>query len=1313
MENHKKNLVVGFFIVFVFFLVLSISVGEVEALTVQTGSFRIDLGGEKTWTVEGGIGDGGSLSEVGYPKDSYSLSQTLKVDLSGEIGEVFSLSANLDDTEPGYLQEFELRMDTDNWDGLAGNIVAGDGDNFTVYNKKLLGLELDGALDGAGVRAIAGRLQGISETKVFRGDTGESEVEYSLYRTDAGLEETGYDESIRGLQYYELDVEYVEGFTTPEAEFRTGAGLVEFLQGWELGYLEEVITEEPEKELDSDRFTVISEEQDYLLLLEEVNTLSRSWVKDYISAYNQNLPEEEQEEYPFNRGTDLEEEFLEALKSYIRLTVGDDELEIDDYSQERFYFLGQTGVNRDGFELQVRQDGDWTSVDGLTGYGYDLFAGKGVFEVDFPDEFFSDLEGAGMRASFQYEISGKTYMLGFSVAPDSEEVYLNGELLTKDTDYSIDYETGALILFRELGPDDELKVDFERARDGLGGFAQFGRTLYGFSTSLESDYGLTADVHLFQARDSAPAELPPEVSTMPNVHSVVGVGANYQKNGWNLGLRFGGNLNRFPFDDNERVHLPNQINGVISLEDAGYEEILFLHDNGFTARRPDSWESFGTNDGLSADKVNEGLVVDGKLYLATVGGLTSVDLTGTSPFGRSDNWESYYESDGLPETELLSLASDDGRIWVGTSSGVFRFETGELGEDDPWNEIDLGELDEAAIETVSFVEEHLWLGTKDGLYLFDLEEEELVGEGPVIDSVVEDALVSDGKLLVGTPEGMTRVGVDAEEERLVEGEAVRSISTRNGEIWFGTDRGFKKVDETASYGKERVTALLVTGESIWAGSRGRNLDDDTELTVYQLAEGLNRYGVEETGIEGIDENRYRSIDPGSHTDRGIFLSGEAKKDLDVWSREVSFSSDFEYYQPTYTAIGRRERKDKLSTGVRVEAEVTDNFSLGLGTEYSVSSLSTGFEDWTVTNRISGYWKALVDGSAEFTWDTGGKGRTDLGLVLGLDKTFWNENLTTALNVTADRRLSSSGSTTDSVTLASRFSVSPWGTGNIGLDYTYPLTFGSLEKAESEKLTWNFDFSRDFPINPDYAVNFSLDGEGNLDKPSLEGFNSSDSKVGIELTPGELSVQDLDLSPSVSFSWEGDSSSNQLSGKLDGEVLLGNFSSNTSLSRNVRYPIGSRLVEYEDKVQAGVSYEFEEMTPDVSFRLSRNLLTHPDFGRKTKYSSNLSLGTRWELAPGLNNRLKTGVSYKAEDGWSYNLEDSLSWKINSKLSPELDFGLDYFPGSGEVDVNTETEFSYPFRDRWGVSFVSGVNVGFDDSGELYSSYYGSAGLMVEF
>ncbi|MEF8797943.1 MAG: hypothetical protein V5A79_00820, partial [Candidatus Bipolaricaulota bacterium] len=422
----------------------------VLAITVEEDAYKINLSGKKTWTVKFGLGDGESLSGVGYPKDSYSLSQSLKANLNGRLGEVFSLAANLDDSKPGYLQEFGLEMDTDNWDGRLGNLVTEEGENFTVYNKKLLGLRLNGNLEETGVKLIAGRLQGISKTKVFYGDRAESTLEFSLYESEDELERRGYKENIRGLQYFGLDVEYVEGFTDPEMELGGDEALWGFLEEWEIDYLREEIEKEPTKELSSGQYEVVSRDRDYLVLLQDRTSLVRSWVKDYISEFNKDLPEEEKKNYPFNPGTDYEEEFLRGLEEYINLKVGKENLHLSEYRQERFYYLGVTGVKRENFQLEVKLDGDWQSVEDLPSYSYTLFPEKGMLDLDFPAEFFENLKDKGIKVSFLYEISGKVYMLGFSVAPGSEKVYLNGELLERNTDYSIDYETGALLIFKEL-----------------------------------------------------------------------------------------------------------------------------------------------------------------------------------------------------------------------------------------------------------------------------------------------------------------------------------------------------------------------------------------------------------------------------------------------------------------------------------------------------------------------------------------------------------------------------------------------------------------------------------------------------------------------------------------------------------------------------------------------------------------------------------------------------------------------------------------------------------------------------------------------
>ena len=1291
------------------------------AITVQTGSYKIDLTGEKTWSVKFGIGDGASLSGVGYPKDSYSLSQSLKVKLDGQLGENFTVNADLDDSNPGYLQQFGVRMDTDNWDGLLGDSVSAGGDNFTVYNKKLLGLQLNGNLAGTGVEAVAGQLQGISETKVFYGNMAETEVEYTLYRTEAQLDETGYSKNILGLQYYGLDIEYVEGFTEPELVFSETGDFWGFLEDWEVGYLKDQIIQEPKKKLSSGQFKVVSADKDNLILLDERFNLLRNRIKDYISAYNEGLKEEEKKEYPFNPGTDYEKEFLNSLQTYVHLSVGDEELDLGDYERQRYYYLGRTGIDEENFSLEVRRNGGWESVEDLSGYSYELFPDKGLIELDFPGQFFdTGLADKGIRASFQYKISGKTYMLGFSVAPQSEKVYLNGNLLTRNTDYSIDYETGALILFQEVGPDDKIKVDFERARGGLGGFAQFGRSLYGFSTRMESDYGLVLDVSLFQARDSISGELSPEISTMPNVHTVGGLSGKYKENGWDVRFRFGGNLNRFPFDDNSRVKLPNGITRILSLAEAGYDIVLFGHKNGFTVRKSEDgnriWESYGPEDGLAGDNVNDGLITEGMLFLATDTGLTRVELAGQAPFGRAPNWESYYESDGLPESEVLSLAGTADKLWLGTESGVVRAEKViDPEETVTWEIITSDFFQDLPVTDMAHFNESLWLGTKSGLYRFDPETGELASEDPVLDAEINDLNVSDTSsgLYSATSKGIAKIGPDLSVDWLIEGETVSALSPAGGEVWYSLDNGFSRVGSTEQYGTKTITALLAAGETIWAGSEGYRVDDRRDLLLYRLEEELNSYSTSETKIDGSDDDRYGNINPANHTDRGIYLSAGASRKFDLWSRGLSLSTNFEYVQPTYTPIGKLDRNDHLKTEVALTTQISKNFSLDLNNSYSLTSLTDKKPGWAVTSGIALDWTSIVDTTAAFSWTAKRNGINDFGFNLGLAKDFWDGKLSSSIDLALNREIKAGGAISDFGTLAVSLSASPWKSTSLGIDYLYPGGFGSLERREQEKLNWNFNYSQELTLFPDYSAGFQLSGEGQARSLLVSGPGNWGNQLKLQFDPDEFMFGGIGLTPGLSLSWNTGNSGNEITGKLSSSTSFNALSLRTSLSRKIDMPSGSRLVKYQDKLQGNLRYEFPELTPVLDYSLSRNLLTHPVQGRKEKYTGDLTLGADWSPWPGVSNEVEAGVGYSSDEGLSYVLSDNLSWKISSKLTPEASLEMNYVPGSGKLGFSAKTDFSYPFRDRWGVSFTSGFNWGVKKSGEFYSSFFGSSGLRVEF
>ena len=270
-----------FSFLFFFLLLLSAFPLKVEGLTVQTGSLNLNVSGEKTWGLNFGLGNGESLSRRGYPDNSINLEQSLTVKVEGRIDPYISLNIDLDDSKPNYLQKFDLRLKAGNWEALLGDFTLGGEKVFTVYNKDVRGINLQGKLGRFELNASLARVMGLSKTKVFYGHSAEDERIFSYKENDE--ERTPYRRNIEGLYFYGLEKEYVEGFTEPSVLFPEEQSLRSFLVDWGLGYLEEKIKEEPSKPLLSGQFKpLITDETDYLLLMREINNLIRSFNKNFF-----------------------------------------------------------------------------------------------------------------------------------------------------------------------------------------------------------------------------------------------------------------------------------------------------------------------------------------------------------------------------------------------------------------------------------------------------------------------------------------------------------------------------------------------------------------------------------------------------------------------------------------------------------------------------------------------------------------------------------------------------------------------------------------------------------------------------------------------------------------------------------------------------------------------------------------------------------------------------------------------------------------------------------------------------------------------
>jgi hypothetical protein len=117
----------------------------------------------------------------------------------------------------------------------------------------------------------------------------------------------------------------------------------------------------------------------------------------------------------------------------------------------------------------------------------------------------------------QFKSSQQGYFLGrINILENSEQVKVDNVLQKKDSDYTIDYETGQLTFSRPPGPDAVISVDYSFAP----GVSQVQRTLMGFSTSYSpsADLSVTSSM-LYESRGAQ--ELNPKLGEEP-ARSMVG-----------------------------------------------------------------------------------------------------------------------------------------------------------------------------------------------------------------------------------------------------------------------------------------------------------------------------------------------------------------------------------------------------------------------------------------------------------------------------------------------------------------------------------------------------------------------------------------------------------------------------------------------------------------------------------------------------------------------------------------------------------------------------------------------------------------------
>ncbi len=1269
----------------------------------DNNNFSANISGHKTFTLRYGIGDPQGLGQAPYQLD---LDQTLAVDITAEALSILTLKAHFNDQEPPSMQTLTLYLHSGDLNGVFGDFSLSGKEAFAVYNKKLKGARLDYNLpDGGVITGIISRIEGISESKTFIGHNAQGEILFSFAPQDRPWATQPYTKNLNGLYHYRLSAPYIEGFSEVDLRFDASNTLRNLLSNYGLGYLYETISASPTNELKQGTFVVVSDQSDYLILLQEPQTLIRNILLAYIKTYNESsgLTGNDKKRYPLNVGTDYEKAFLNSLMEQTSLVVDTTSYSLSSGERHRFYFLGEKNIKPGSVTVEVSINGTTfrpiTDPD-LADYQKTVFYKQGILEIKFPDEFFSSKKSA-MRVSFSYSVSGNVYPLGFSIVSGSEKVYLNGKLLTRNSDYTIDYETGLLILLVEVKDNDTIRIDYERARGGLGSTAEYSRNFYGASIKLPLSNAITMEGSILQAADSpTPLTDPDQVRTMPNTHTVSGIIGHVTLDGFSADFTLGYSNNRFPFDDNARANMPNMVNAIVCTN--GYA--FFAHAAGVSVYHNGTWSLYTASDGLSANRVYDIKAVDNHVFFATSAGITVLSMEGESPLDQVGNWERYSTDAGLPNSAVHSLAIADGVLWMGTEAGIAAVKMDKMDDPTSWQVYtDQKIIDLGTIRAIAIDDSIVYIGTDKGLFSLDPATGSLSPLSGMNGVKVNALLIKNGIIYAASDLGLRAFKDGIGTGWLVFGKPVYAVASVNGVLWYGDESGLHSLAGEEIHSHLAVTAISPDGEGgMWAGTRANS---DYEIEVLHAEDGTyESYTSSETKIAGRDPGRFTDIPAALHTDRGGIARASFTRDLGP----VTLDGTFESISPRFTAIGRLGREDKTGWTIDGKANLSDDLSLTASHSYYLIDSSTDDPKTTLDNSVSLSWifgpklsvtinHGLVDDNRETPGFDSGK----LSYRIGLSDKLFLSSLDLNLNWTDTFAWAVSPSkTTRNTNLSLAATLRATHDLTISGNFTRPVNV-SKNRTGSETFTGKLDWSHRFTIGI-VSANYEMKLNRSLGSEAITGNQTGK----INLRPVKLKIGDWQLSPVANVSFKDKNGVWTVSGG------------------------GTVTIDYSEfKTTINYSHEFsglwqprEQVSDRLTVRLSYSGIT--DLRPSITYTQNLSSVIYNGVAkPRLNRSLIGKLSYRPQGGISDelsfslrtseekeklnltgNLTNTFIYPLSKTVSARIVLNSRYAEGATRPQFNLSLRggTDVTLSDTWSASLSSSYLTGLKSDGNLYNS-----------
>jgi hypothetical protein len=1218
-------------------LLVVVAAGALGQQTPSQESWKVEIDGRKTWTVRYGFGDGLALAGASIGPGQLTLDQTMAVDFTASALSIFRVKGHFNDQEPANLQSLSLYLDTDNVDGVLGDFTAPSMGDLFAGSRTMKGARVDVTWADGSIIGIASQLSGVRDSRYF---VGEMALDERVFSGAAAGEGVSYASSLAGLGYFELQSLFVDGFTEVRLQLEASAELSNVLERYGVSELGAALSSSAGRALDADEFAVVGEVSQSMLLQMEPNSLVRDALREAIRAYNQSGAETPLA-YPFVVGSDVEREFLAAVRAFAVLSVGGEKHLLGDLRWRRFYNVGRTKIAADSVSVAVSVGGDgFISTDdpALVGYAVTVYALQGILEATFPDSFFLDAE-AKLRVAFSYAVTGGTYMLGASVIPGSERVTMAGRALTRDVEYTIDYEIGMLGLLVEIGPSDPLVVEFERYSGGIGGSGAYARGFYGVTASAPVSETLSIDAYLLRGADARGSVAHPEsVRIMPNEQTVVGLSGVITLPDLNGDFGVGYTSDLFPYDENARDRVPNRILAIA----ASADYVLMGNDGGFVAQSGGVWRSYGAANGLSGREVRAVIIDEDRAYLGTDGGLTVLKLAGVSPLDKVANWSRFGERDGLLDVSVRALVMKDGVLWIGTDGGLFRVAVGELADPEAWTPYQDPLLQ--GVRALCLHDGALYAGTIAGLVLVDVSTgaaSPVVGVG----SAVSD-LASDGRTLyVAGESGLQTFAGGASTGWITFGVAVLAVESAAGDVFYGTSEGMTRVaDGSVVYGEWAITAISYTDGAWWVASAG---NPDGELLVWRRGDADVVYDAATTKIDPWNPWVYADSAVGAHTTSGWMARGSFDHEGDGFS----IAGSVDRVLPGFRAIDARGRSNAGGWSVASDVELGPTATLSVEHSYRMSDIGSDEARATVDNRVAlqGSFgpqiSLVIDHQAEDTAAAErGFERNGLSYNLTVGHRLFDDALNLSIAWGEDFRWDDGRPLRRETQLSTDVALDVLPDLRTSLSWQRPVRITEAGATGSERWTWDTQASLD-------VLGIGVSGTYELASArSLSAVVASFvHRATLGVSAPALAFGAWTAAPTLDVDGTREKGATALSGRLSVRVGSAEVTTRTVASVDVS-GLGTRVERWSEKLTSTVSYTaIEGLRPSLSYTGARNVTRVEGQGSKASMTHSVNGRLTWSGADGASETLAITGRFQDSGSMNMTLDNSYSQDVTSVLA----------------------------------------------------------------